>query len=171
MAANLSKDDARTPMTEEGSGLTKEAFTDWKRQIIIANEACDIANASRKAIRKRARGAGVVLKAMDAMITMSTWEPAEVREHFETEHQYAVWTELPGHKQLADQLDLFADIDPDEMSEDDWESKGYLAATSGLGVPCEAPEDCPGDRVQAWTRGWHRGMVKNAPAKLEVVKT
>lgn len=168
MARGLKSKETIPPTEGEGAnGLTGEAFLSLVRRQIALNAEKEALGARVKLFRKEAKLAGVALKKMDAAILMTTWEPAEVRESFETDHKYAQWLELPGHKAM--QLDLF-DQDPDVQSAEDWESRGFIAATTGRGVVGEPPADCPPDRVQPWMTGWNRGMEKNAPKKLEVVR-
>jgi hypothetical protein len=147
------------------NGPTQEKIHQHARAIIAANLKVQEAQAARQSVRKLAKADGVELGKLDTIISMMDWEPGEVRAHFKTLIDYAVWFELP----IGTQVDLFAGVPDAAKPALDWESKGYQAAVTGKGVQGKAPEDCPADCIQAWLTGWNRGQEKNAPKKLEVV--
>lgn len=142
------------------NGLTEEKYLLHKRAIIQANAKLEEARAARNSIRKLAKADGVELRKIDAAITMMEWSPDEVREHFSTELKYARWSRLlPGES-----FDLFNDDDDsipafaaDELS---WEKKGWAAGIKG--AEAKTPNDCPGDRTEAWMKGWHAAQAKLA---------
>lgn len=140
------------------NGLTEDVFLVNMRAIINAQAKVDLAKAGLKEARKLAKAAGIELKQLDAVIAMADWGPDEVRDHFATRNQYAIWMGLP----VGTQPDFFAGVPDAAKPSVDWRSRGYVAATTGKGAVGKPPEDCPPDQVQAWMEGWHDGQKKIA---------
>jgi ribosome modulation factor len=139
-------------------GVSEETFFQHLQAVVAATAPRDVAAANLRAVRKKARGDGVDLGKMDAMIKMSTWEPEAVRDHFLVLHRYAAWMQMP----IGAQLDLFEGMPMAAKPALDWHAKGFHAATTKMGVPGTPPDDCPADQVQAWMTGWSEGQAKNA---------
>ena len=93
---------------------------------------------------------------------MADWEPNEIREHFAQLQQYAVWMGFP----VGSQLDLFAGVAEASKPALDWESRGFVAATTGKGAVGRPPDNCPAANVQDWMKGWTEGQAANAPKPI-----
>lgn len=143
------------------NGPDEGVFLKHVRKIIEANQKLEDAKSARQAIRKLAKADGIELKKLDAVVTMSDWEPGEVRDHFLTLNKYAIWIGLPvGH-----QADIFEDLPEAALPPEQWRHKGFIAATTGKGSFGEAPADCPpGDCTQAYLQGVHSGQERIAAA-------
>lgn len=160
MARNLNKPDGNG--VGHNGGMSEETFFRHLAAIVAATGPRDAAAAVLRSVRKQARGDGVDLGKLDQMIKMSTWDPEEIRSHFETLQRYAAWMKMP----IGTQLDLFEGIPMAARPGFDWKAKGFHAATTKMGVPGTPPADCPPDQMQAWLEGWNEGQVKNAPKPL-----
>lgn len=149
-----------TPEDEAGAGhnLTDDAFYEHTQAIVKANAALEVARANRQAVRKLAKAAGVELGILDAKLKMAEWEPSEIRSHYATDARYAELLRLP----VGTQLDLLEGVPEAARPDIDWQSRGFLAATTKLGVPGQPPADVPADQVQNWMQGWQEGQEKNA---------
>jgi hypothetical protein len=140
------------------NGPSEEEFLLHMRAIINAQAKVDIAKVGVKQARKLAKSAGIELKKLDAIVTMADWGPDEVRAHFATLNQYAIWMGLP----IGTQPDFFDGVPEAAKPSVDWRARGYVAATTGKGAVGTPPEDCPPDQVQSWMAGWHDGQAKIA---------
>lgn len=151
------------------NGLDQEAYLLHQQAMVRSNVEQALFRAKRKSVRKLAKSAGVDLGKMDLMSKMLDWEPDDIRDFFKTVWQYAVWTRLAPNEQGSlfgqDDGPAMPDFAQDEL---DWEMKGRNIGMKGEEL--KVPDGCGGDRVQAFTRGWHEGqamfIVKNIK-KLE----
>lgn len=157
----MSLNESSTPEAVKAAGIgdngpDEATFLGHVRACIAADEALANAKSARSAVRKRAKADGIELKQLDAVVTMSDWSPAEVRDHFATRQRYALWLGLP----LGTQVDLFENVPEAAKPALDWRAMGYVAATTGKGAHGKAPDNCPADCVQEWLTGWHEGQAK-----------
>jgi hypothetical protein len=161
-------DKTETPAAAGHNGPDEAVFLKHVRVLIAAQAALDEAKSARSAVRKLAKADGIELKKLDAVVTMSQWEPGEVREHFMTLNQYAAWMGLP----VGTQTDLFAGVAEAALPALNWEHKGYTAAITDKGSYGTPPSDCPPEAHQAWMIGVHKAQAKIAesmkmPATIE----
>ena len=138
------------------------AFDAAMREQIKLNAERSALNAKISTARKGFKANGIELKHLDATIHMMEWSPSEIREHFDVQHRYARYCNLP----VGAQLDLLSQADDNEVSAQDWHFRGYAAATTGIGKPGVPPPECPQDRHQDWLSGWNDGQVVNAPKSM-----
>jgi len=93
------------------------------------------------------------------MVKMLSWSPSEIRDFFRTVWRYAVWNRLaPGEQGDMFGADGEAAIPEFAQDELDWEMRGRLVGLRGEALI--VPTDCPGDRVDAFTKGWHDGQER-----------
>lgn len=159
------KDAAEEGAPANHNGGNDEAtFIHYVQAIVKAQAVVDEAKAAWKSVRKLAKAAGIELKKLDAIVTMTEWEPGEVRDHFATLNRYALWMGLP----IGTQSDLFAEVPQAARESIDWEARGFAAAMTNKGAFAGSPpSDCPPDRIQDWQRGVNRCTEKLAWAMSE----
>lgn len=158
----MAEDATKTGKGEEdqGSNLRSETFLEFVNQIIEQQAAVDVEKDKLKTLRKKAKAEGIVLGDLDAVVRMSEWGRNEVREHFANRQRYAAWLGLP----TGTQGDFFKPVDTSDpkVAASEWEQKGVTAGL--LGKDATAPEECPGEHVQAFLKGHATGQKRLAEA-------
>jgi hypothetical protein len=166
MADRLSPED----VSDDGEEveLTKEKFKEVLASLIEANQKREEVMSGRKRVRKKAK-VSVELMQIDLVIKMMDWEPQEIREYITRLLLYMEFADLLGRRTENTQVELFPAKEPTEQAKEDWELRGYLAATLGKGTFGTPPAECPPEFHQNWLDGVHKGTAKNA-TKLRAVK-
>lgn len=131
---------------DNSEAFAKDFDSAMKEQIGLNAQRATL-NAKISKARKGFKANGIELGKLDATIRMLEWSPAEVREHFAVEQQYARLAGLP----IGTQVDMFAHAEDDEVAKIDWTSRGYSDAM--LGKKAEVPKGCPPEHQQDYLNG------------------
>ncbi|EHM01208.1 hypothetical protein HMPREF9946_02212 [Acetobacteraceae bacterium AT-5844] len=136
-------------------------FLDFYRQLRREKRAVDEANGKYRAARKRAEAAGVDLKSLALMESLSKLDEAEATTRLRTALRYAGWADM----KIGEQTDLFAADGQavPEKAQAEWregvaEEAGYDAGKSGQNRD-DNPYPLGTPHAAAWDRGWCAGQA------------
>lgn len=152
-----------TPAPAAGHNQISPAmFLDFYRQLRTEKRAVDEANGKYRATRKRIEGAGVDLKALALMESLSKLDEAEATTRLRTALRYAGWADV----KIGQQTELFGADDGQavpQKAQDEWregmaEETGYEAGKAGADRG-ENPFPPGGPLYAMWDRGWGAGQA------------
>lgn len=132
-----------------GDNVTRGTFLEAVQDIVEHRGKVEAAKNLMSARRKHWKSLGITLGALDRMVKMAEWSRGEIRDHFDTERQYAEWLGLPTGPRPKGQTDEETHL----FIASEWRAMGRTANLAGK--PAQAPEECPGENVQDWLAGWN----------------
>ncbi len=144
------------------SNLTPNTFLGLYREIATAQREIEAATGRKRAILKRAKGAGVDLDALALMQRLANLEPEDAEMRLRNLVRYSHWADM----QIGAQADLFGATDDQhpndkargEHLEFQADDAGYRAGYAGDAIDTN-PHQAGTPVFDRWRQGWHNGQA------------